>query len=91
MGTVERFEVVEEAEPAKPAQDHSAATAVLLLSLKALSQRALVALSNLFCLLSVGSVFWLFMSIPAPNPNQLVELAMYGVFVLAANWITRRK
>jgi len=62
----------------------------LMLGLAALSQRTLVALSRLFTLLTVASVFWLFLSIPSPSPWQLAELAMYGLFVLAANFIVRR-
>lgn len=87
-----RFEVVpEETDPPvadKPASsDHS--TAVLFLALKALSQRALIALESLFTLLTVGSGFWLWMSIKDPNVYQLVGMGMYAMFVLAANIIVR--
>ncbi len=65
------------------------------LGLKALSQGAAIALSNIsshvFSLLTVGSAFWLWMSIPDPNTNQLVWTAMYALFILAANIIVRRK
>ena len=66
------------------------ATDLLLLSLQALSKRTLVALSNLFCLLTVGSAFWLCLTIHDPNTLQLVEIGGYFSFVLAANWIVRR-
>lgn len=83
------FEVVSDEEPASQPK-HDAGMAMLILGLKALSQRTLVAVSNLFTLATVASAFWLWMSIRNPDPYQLVELAMYGVFVLAANWIVRR-
>lgn len=63
---------------------------MLLLGLKTLSQRALVAASALFTLLTVGSVFWLFMVIQDPNTMQLTEMGMYALFVLAANVIVKR-
>ena len=93
MGTVEKFEVIEEPDPAPAARKppDKAAIDILALSLRALSQRALVALADLFCLLTVGACFWFFMSIPEPNTYQLVAEAMFALFVLAANWIVRRK
>lgn len=67
------------------------ATDLLFLSLQALSKRTIIALSNLFCLLTVGSVFVLFYSIvPAPNTFQIVSATIYAVFVLAANAIVRK-
>lgn len=84
------FEVVrdEDAAPPKPAQ---ADLAILRLGLSALSQRAVAAVADLFTLVTVGSAFWLCMSIQNPNTYQLVEIGMYAVFILVANWITRRK
>jgi hypothetical protein len=85
-----RFEVVEDTpDPAVPEQAQRDLS-LLLLSLKALSQRALVALSSLFTLLTVFSAFWLWWSIPHPDAYQLVGLGMYAVFVLAANFIVKR-
>lgn len=66
------------------------ATAAMMLALKALSQRAIAAVKDIFTLVSVGSAFWLFMSIRDPNTYQLVELGLFSVFILAANWIVRR-
>lgn len=87
------LEIVEdEIDRAPPKPDHHAAFSILALSLKALSQRALIAVDNLFTLCTVGSVFWVAMTIiPHPDTFQLVGLGMYGIFVLAANWIVRRK
>jgi hypothetical protein len=84
------FEVVEDDEPlvaAPPKRD----TALLVLALKTLSQRALAAMADLFTLATVGSAFWLFFAIKdAPNTFQLVLAATYALFILAANWIVRR-
>jgi len=84
-----RFQAVEDI-PAPPQPDHAAATAALMLALKSLSQRALIAVDNLFCLITVGLVFWLYKSVPDPNTYQLVGLGLFALFVLAANVIVRR-
>lgn len=72
-----------------------AAIAGILLGLKALSQGAAIALGNIashvFSLLTVMSAFWLWLSIPDPNTNQIVWVGIYAVFILAANVIVRRK
>lgn len=89
-----RFEVVQEDDslsPVPPSPSPGAAVGVLLLALKALSQRALVAIDNLFCLLTVFAVFWLWRSTPDPNVYQITSLALFALFVLAANVIVRRK
>jgi len=73
----------------KPPADNGAAIRVLMLALGALSQRALVAVADLFTLLTVASAFWLWRSIPDPNQLQIVALTIYAMFVLVANWIVR--
>lgn len=95
------FEVVQE--PSEPvpfpkhppkAGDNAAAMAgiaALKVGLAVLAQRTVVALSNLFCLLTVGSVFWLFMSIHEPNVFQIVYCTIYAFFVVVLNWIVRSK
>lgn len=74
-----------------PAPESSRAESMMLFALKGLSQRAIAAVKDLFTLLSVASAFWLFLSIPDPNNYQLAELLLYALFVLAANWIVRRR
>ncbi len=86
---IRRFEPVEETEP--PREDNSAATQALVLALKALSQRALIAVDNLFTLISVCLVFALFKANPTPDTYQLIGLGIFSLFVLAANVIARRK
>ena len=89
MATRPAFEVIEEDEPSKT---ESALTSLLLLNLKTLSQKTLVALASMFSLITVASVFWLAMVIiHDPNVYQLVGLGGYALFVLAANVIVRRK
>ncbi len=91
---VRAFEIIDDnaeaPEPKAKSKTESAAMALLLLGVKTLSQRTLAAIADLFTLITVGSAFWLWMSIKNPDPYQLVELAMYGCFVLTANWIVRR-
>lgn len=82
-----------QAAPVQPKQPFINAVSIQMMSmaLGALSQRALVALAACFTLLTVGSAFWLWLSIPDPNPHQIVSLSIYAAFVLAANWLVRRK
>ena len=63
--------------------------AMLTLALKALSQRALVAATDLFSLLTTGSCFWLWYLTPKPDVLQIVSLSLYGLLILAINWIVR--
>jgi hypothetical protein len=62
----------------------AAATSILFTSLKALSQRTIVALSNLFVLAAAASAFWLwYVTLPNPSVPQLVGLGLYGLLMLA--------
>lgn len=76
---------------APPPRGTKIATDLITLAISTLSQRTVIALSNLFTLGTVGSAFVLFYVTPDPTPYQLIKLAMYGVFVLGANWIVRRR
>lgn len=67
------------------------ATDAIALALSALSQRAIIGLANLFTLLTVASAFVLWYVTPDPNTFQLIKLALYGAFVLGANWIVRKR
>ena len=68
-----------------------AATAMLLLGLKTLSQKTIVALSNLFTLLTCASAFVLWQNVlPSPNPEQLVGLGLYGGFILLLHLVRKR-
>lgn len=65
---------------------------LLLLALKALSQRFVTALYGLRDVLLSGSVFWLALVIlPKPDIYQLVGLALYGLFILAIVSLLRRQ
>lgn len=88
MSTESRLQLVgTEEEP----QGTQFASDVLMLALKALSQRALTALASLFTLLTVISAFWLALQV-AVNPTiyQLIVLGLYLVFIGAINLIVRR-
>jgi hypothetical protein len=76
---------------AKEQKESGVAIQTLLLLLKTMSQRTLIAASNLFTLAAVGSVFWLWLQIIAqPSINQLIGGTIYGVLVLAYEFIRRR-
>jgi hypothetical protein len=91
------FTLVGEVEDERPAPktDTEAAqrnTQLLLLSLRAVSQRAVTAVSHLFTLLVVagtGALWW--HVLPEPTVLQLVGLGMWALFVLAVEWIRRRE
>lgn len=89
-----RFEVVDSDplaadEPGLSAE--GAGLSMLALGLSTLSKRALAATADLFTLLTVFGAWWLWHEIPDPNPNQIVALSIFAAFVLAANWLVRRK
>jgi hypothetical protein len=95
MAEPARFQLVEEPDLPQAGEPdpvgQKIATDAIFLALRALSQKSLIAISNLFCLFTVGSAFWVVLTIHDPNPLQLVEIGGYFSFVLAANWIVRRK
>ena len=76
--------------PKQPIVNKIAGDAIVL-ALTALSQRATIALSNLFVLAAIGSAFVLWYVTPQPDTYQLVKLGLYGIFVLGACWIVRRR
>ncbi len=77
--------------PATAAKETTMATQLMLLSLKALSQRALVAASAIFTGAGLFSAWWLWQSVlPAPTVYQLVGVTLYAVFFLALEFIRRR-
>lgn len=87
-----KFEVVDNLpESSKETFAERAGTQALILGLKALSQRAIAAIADLFMLATVGSAFWLWWSTPTPDVYQIVSLSIYAAFVLAANYIVRRR
>lgn len=88
MAEIHQFAVEDDPPETPPKEDRG--FSLLMMALKALSQRTLIAVASLFTLITVGSVFWLFLATPEPNTFQLIKLAMYGAFVLAANFIVRR-
>ncbi len=75
----------------RPSATQSALTGLLLTSLKALSQRTVVALASLVDLALIGSAFALWLIIIAnPTTPQLIGVAGYGAFVLIALFMRRR-
>ena len=80
-------------EPAPPPQPAASGVhiAMLTIALKALSQRALTAATDLFTLITCVGAWWLWYSTPNPTYQQIVSLSIYALFTLAANYIVRRK
>lgn len=82
--------------PSPPTPRHafaqSALTGLLFTSLKALSQRTIVALAALVDLALLGSAFALLLIvIAAPTILQLIAVAGYAVFVLVSLVIRQRQ
>ena len=63
-------------DPAAAPADNGVAIRMLTLALAALSQRALVAATDLFTLITVASAFWLWSTIPQPNDRQIIGRAL---------------
>lgn len=79
--------------PRPPTKNLASAALIssLLLALKAVSQRAFIALLDLFALITAGAAFWLFYSFDNPTAFQIVHATVFAVFVLAINWIVRQQ
>jgi CHASE2 domain-containing sensor protein len=59
---------------------------MLITALRALSQRFVIAIANLFVLITAFSAFWLwYQTMPDPTVPQLVGLTLYGLLILALN------
>ena len=90
-----KFEVVEDDDqvvPLKTPAPDRAGLSMLALGLKTLSARAVAAVADLFTLTTVGLTFWLAYTVKTdPTMYQLVLIATFCCFVLAANWIVRRE
>jgi hypothetical protein len=76
--------------PAQPFMQR-VSTDMLVMALKALSQRFVVALLQLFTLVVIGSVFAIWVMIPDPNPLQIISHSIYTAFALAVLWLVRRR
>ena len=74
--------------PSPTVAEQQAATGILMLALRALSQRAVVAVGHLFVLFTAASAWWLWMTtLPQPTVQQLVGLGLYGLLILALNYL----
>jgi len=77
---------------APPTVGPGMALGMVLLGIKTLSQRALVMIGSLANLALCASVWWLFVQMP-DNPSwpKIAANAGYGIFVLTAIFLTRRR
>lgn len=96
---IEAGELIEDKPSVQPPkdvspQDNTFALDLLLTALRALSQRALVALGNLWTLAAIASswVLWyqILDGLPAPTVNSLIGASIYSMFVLASIWLRRK-
>lgn len=86
-----KYEIVQDDVPpetTRPARD-TQALQTLLLAIKALSQRAFVAILDSFSLVVVVLAFWLWLKTPDPNAYQIVSNTLFGIFGLAAIMLVR--
>lgn len=81
-----------EARAASVAAQQRVATEMLFKALTALSQRFVVALANLFGLLTFASAFCLwFLALPEIDTLKIIACSTYSLFVLMFNIYGRRK
>lgn len=85
------FEVVGGTDAEPSPQATPAQIIMLTMALKALSQRALTAAMDLFCLITCTGAWLLWYMTPTPTVFQIVHNSIFAVFVLAANWIVRTR
>lgn len=70
----------------------NASLQLLMLALKTLSQRTIVAVAALRGLLLAGTVFWLALTVvESPSTPKLVGLGLYAAFVLIAEFMGSRR
>ncbi len=93
MSTPERkWEVIQDESPEEVAPSRpELGVDLLALGLKTVSQRFVAALVNLFTLVTMAGTWFLWYETPDPNPAQIVSLTIFAAFVLAANWLVRRR
>jgi hypothetical protein len=78
--------------PPPPSENLQRITSMLMLALRALSQRFIIAIESILDFVIVGSVFWVALTVVTqPSPLQLTELGGYSVFVLAVLYMRRRE
>ncbi|TXH15065.1 MAG: hypothetical protein E6R03_07960 [Hyphomicrobiaceae bacterium] len=75
-----------------PNQVSAAHIQILLLALKTLSQRTVLALAALKAMILAGTVFWLALTImPEPSSLKLTGLAIYSIFILLVTGMDLRR
>lgn len=78
--------------PSQTSAAERAATTMLLTALRTVSQRALIALGNLFVLATAASAWWLWLvTLPQPSIYQLVGLGLYGILIILLNGLVLRR
>lgn len=82
----------EDVRPQEVNQSQAAATQLLILALKTLSQRALLAIASIKGMLLAGTVFWLALNVNIdPTPGRLMGLGLYAAFILIVGYMDFRR
>ena len=80
-----------EAKLAEARRLQTAATQTMMLALKTIAQKLIIAISNLFSAAALGLAWLLWrQTLPDPSSNQLIGLGVFAVFILALEYIRRR-
>jgi hypothetical protein len=88
---LQTIEVAEVEGQSTASRETSALGNLLLVTLKALSQRALVALASLVDLALIASAFVLWLNVMGePSVLQLIGVGMYAAFILTALYTRHR-
>ena len=66
---------------------------LLIMAVKTISQRALIAATNLVTLIGLGTAFWLWLAVmertDGPTTSQLIGLGLYGLLLVGLRWVWR--
>lgn len=78
--------------PNRSPEDANKALQILMLSLRVVGQRFVIAISNLFTAAALASAWFLWREIlPNPTTAQLVGVGLYAAFLLAIEFVRRTK
>ena len=88
--TQQQLEASQRAQAAAAAQAQQAMQ-ILMLSLKTVGQRFIIALSSLFTAAGLASVWFLWEQVlPKPSVTQITGIAIYSVFFLSVEYVRRK-
>ena len=90
--TISEVETEAESPGTVEKKDSSIAAQALVMILTGLSQKALIAISNLFTMVALFSAWWLWHGVlVSPTLLQLVGIGLYATFILILEVVRRKK